>query len=224
MFKEIQMRKPFIAGNWKMHKTIGEAVELVKALRAELDSVDGCDVAVCPPFPALAAVREALAGSSIGLGLIELPEAAGPMAAWSVVWFLLGFALYAVINAAAGSLVSRQEDAQGAVMIPTMLVLPGFFIAMISLSDPESTIAVVGSLADNPALVQRLQELGNYRNKALLGLPLAQRLSPRMRKAEDQLAAVVQAMMRRGSQRQQDRVFIQAGIHREQLAFRHDET
>jgi triosephosphate isomerase len=62
------MRKPFIAGNWKMHKTIGEAVELVKALRAELDSVDGCDVAVCPPFPALAAVREALAGSSIGLG------------------------------------------------------------------------------------------------------------------------------------------------------------
>jgi ABC-2 type transport system permease protein len=55
-------------------------------------------------------------GSSLGLGLIDLPEAAGPMAAWSVVWFLLGFALYAVINAAAGSLVSRQEDAQTAVL------------------------------------------------------------------------------------------------------------
>jgi triosephosphate isomerase len=62
------MRKPFIAGNWKMYKTIDEAVELVKALRAELDGLDGCDVAVCPPFPALAAVREALAGSTIGLG------------------------------------------------------------------------------------------------------------------------------------------------------------
>jgi triosephosphate isomerase len=62
------MRKPFIAGNWKMHKTIGEAVALVQALRAELDGVGGCDVAVCPPFPALAAVREALAGSTIGLG------------------------------------------------------------------------------------------------------------------------------------------------------------
>jgi triosephosphate isomerase len=62
------MRKPFIAGNWKMHKTIDEAVALVKALRAELDGVEGCDVAVCPPFPALAAVREALAGSTIGLG------------------------------------------------------------------------------------------------------------------------------------------------------------
>ncbi|MBN1815250.1 MAG: triose-phosphate isomerase [Anaerolineae bacterium] len=62
------MRKPFIAGNWKMYKTIDEAVDLIEALRAELDGVDGCDVAVCPPFPALAAVREALAGSTIGLG------------------------------------------------------------------------------------------------------------------------------------------------------------
>jgi triosephosphate isomerase len=62
------MRKPFIAGNWKMYKTIDEAVDLVKALRVELDGVDGCDVAVCPPFTALAAVREALDGSTIGLG------------------------------------------------------------------------------------------------------------------------------------------------------------
>ncbi len=62
------MRKPFIAGNWKMHKTIEEAVALARELGAALDGVAGCDVAVCPPFPALAAVREALAGSVIGLG------------------------------------------------------------------------------------------------------------------------------------------------------------
>jgi triosephosphate isomerase len=62
------MRKPFIAGNWKMHNTIGEAVALVASLQAALANVEGCDVAVCPPFPALAAVREALAGSAIGLG------------------------------------------------------------------------------------------------------------------------------------------------------------
>jgi len=62
------MRTPFIAGNWKMHKTIEEAVVLVEELRGELEGVEGCDVAVCPPFPALAAVREALAGSTIGLG------------------------------------------------------------------------------------------------------------------------------------------------------------
>jgi triosephosphate isomerase len=62
------MRKPFIAGNWKMYKTIEEAVALVQDLRAALDGVTGCDVAVCPPFPALAAVRQALAGSTICLG------------------------------------------------------------------------------------------------------------------------------------------------------------
>ena len=62
------MRKPFIAGNWKMYKTIDETVALIQALRAELDSVDGCDVAVCPPSIALAAARQALAGSTIGLG------------------------------------------------------------------------------------------------------------------------------------------------------------
>jgi triosephosphate isomerase len=62
------MRRPFIAGNWKMHKTVEEAVVLVQELRAALEGVTGCDVAVCPPCPALAAVREALAGSAIGLG------------------------------------------------------------------------------------------------------------------------------------------------------------
>ncbi len=62
------MRKPFIAGNWKMHKTIEEAVTLVRELRDALEGIVGCDVAVCPPFPALAGVREALSGSAIGLG------------------------------------------------------------------------------------------------------------------------------------------------------------
>ncbi len=62
------MRKPFIAGNWKMHKTIAEAVALAQELRVALEGVEGCDVAVCPPFPTLSAVREALAGSAIGLG------------------------------------------------------------------------------------------------------------------------------------------------------------
>jgi triosephosphate isomerase len=62
------MRKPFIAGNWKMHNTIGEAIALVESLQTALANIEGCDVAVCPPFPALAAVREALTGSTIGLG------------------------------------------------------------------------------------------------------------------------------------------------------------
>jgi triosephosphate isomerase len=62
------MRTPFIAGNWKMHKTVEETVALIRELRAALDGLPGCDVAVCPPFPALAAAHHALAGSTIGLG------------------------------------------------------------------------------------------------------------------------------------------------------------
>jgi len=62
------MRKPFIAGNWKMHKTVEEAMALTRALDAELEGVTGCDVAICPSFPALYAVREALVGSAIKLG------------------------------------------------------------------------------------------------------------------------------------------------------------
>jgi triosephosphate isomerase len=51
-----------------MHKTVEEAVSLVSALKAELEGVEGCDVAVCPPFITLVPVREILAGSDIRLG------------------------------------------------------------------------------------------------------------------------------------------------------------
>jgi triosephosphate isomerase len=60
-------RRPLIAGNWKMHTTVGEAVALVRALAPEVPA-GGAEVAVCPPFTALAAVARALEGSSIRLG------------------------------------------------------------------------------------------------------------------------------------------------------------
>jgi triosephosphate isomerase len=66
------MRTPFLAGNWKMHKTIDEAVALVSDLRGPLDEVGGVDKAVCPPFVALAAVADALAGSSIRVGAQDM--------------------------------------------------------------------------------------------------------------------------------------------------------
>jgi triosephosphate isomerase len=56
-----------IAGNWKMHKGPGEAAEFCAALRDRLDVVEGVDVAVCPPFPALAAAVQALAGTEIAV-------------------------------------------------------------------------------------------------------------------------------------------------------------
>ena len=60
-------RTPLIAGNWKMHKTTGEARDLVNALRREA-LPSGVEVAVCPPFTALAEVGRSLEGSSIRLG------------------------------------------------------------------------------------------------------------------------------------------------------------
>ncbi len=62
------MRKPIMAGNWKMYKTVAEAVDFVRALRDALAGIEGADKVVCPPFVALAPVAEALEGSDILVG------------------------------------------------------------------------------------------------------------------------------------------------------------
>ena len=62
------MRIPLVVGNWKMHGTIAEARHLAEAIRDGLKRPRGVEVAVCPPFTALPAVSEVLAGSPILLG------------------------------------------------------------------------------------------------------------------------------------------------------------
>lgn len=62
------MRKPIIAGNWKMHKTAAEAVTVVKELAELTRGVKGVDIVVCPTFTSLHAVKEAVAGTDIKLG------------------------------------------------------------------------------------------------------------------------------------------------------------
>ena len=62
------MRSKFIAGNWKMYKTTGEAGTLARALVGDLGGLTDRRVMIAPPFTALAVVREALAGSRILLG------------------------------------------------------------------------------------------------------------------------------------------------------------
>ena len=70
-------RKPFIAGNWKMHLTHLEAAALAAELTARL-ATPRARVMVAPPFTALAAVGEALRGSAVELGAQNVnPEAAG---------------------------------------------------------------------------------------------------------------------------------------------------
>lgn len=66
------MRRPIIAGNWKMNKTVAEAVDLVRAIRRGLNEVEGVDRVLCPPFTALAAVKDLLQASKIGLGAQDM--------------------------------------------------------------------------------------------------------------------------------------------------------
>ncbi|HEY8392228.1 MAG TPA: triose-phosphate isomerase [Capillibacterium sp.] len=65
------MRKPIIAGNWKMYKTHLEAEDLVTALKGKKLPA-GVEVVLCPPFTALATVAKALAGTEIGLGAQDI--------------------------------------------------------------------------------------------------------------------------------------------------------
>jgi ABC-2 type transport system permease protein len=88
-------------------------------------------------------------GIALALGAqsdaIELPPAAATVAGSVVVWFLLGFAFYATAYAAAGSLVSRQEEAQNAAFPLTMLLMIAYFIASFSLSG-DNTVLRIASL------------------------------------------------------------------------------
>jgi triosephosphate isomerase (TIM) len=58
-------RTPFIAGNWKMHKTVSEAEEFIAALLPRVSSVQGVDVAVCPPYLDLQAMVDSTRGSRV---------------------------------------------------------------------------------------------------------------------------------------------------------------
>jgi triosephosphate isomerase len=62
------MRKPMIAGNWKMNKTAEQARSLVSELLPGLEAVHGVDRVVCPPFTSLMTVAGLLNGTEIGLG------------------------------------------------------------------------------------------------------------------------------------------------------------
>jgi triosephosphate isomerase len=61
------VRTPFIAANWKMHKTIADARAFAEKLAPRARELAGVEVAIAPPFTALAALRDALAGTDIAL-------------------------------------------------------------------------------------------------------------------------------------------------------------
>jgi ABC-2 type transport system permease protein len=113
---------------------------------------------------------EVLAGKVLGIGalgliemtalggaglvtvrMIDLPGARLPslslaVAATAVAWFVLGYAFYGVVYAALGATISRQEDVQGAATLPTLMLLPGYFVGLVLTADPTNVVARVFSL------------------------------------------------------------------------------
>lgn len=72
------MKRPLIVANWKMYKTISEAVNIVASIKAGIHKATECGVVICPPFTTLAAVGQVLKGSPLELGAQDMhPEAEG---------------------------------------------------------------------------------------------------------------------------------------------------
>src|SRR5690349_18118777 len=93
-------RKLIIAGNWKMNKTVAEALSLVHGVKRELSTVKEVDVVLCPPFTALSEVSKAVLDSNIRLGAQNMSEhnfgaytgeiCAGMLKEFSVRYVILG--------------------------------------------------------------------------------------------------------------------------------------
>ena len=67
------MRHPFIAGNWKMHKTVHEAVVYVKEFRSLVKDIEDVEIVVAPTFTAIHACAEAARNSKVGIAGQNLP-------------------------------------------------------------------------------------------------------------------------------------------------------
>src|SRR6267143_3662911 len=93
-------RKLIIAGNWKMNKTVAEALDLVRDLKLDLANIKEVDLVVCPPFTALCEVSKAILDSNLRLGAQNMSEhnfgaytgeiAAGMLKEFSVRYVILG--------------------------------------------------------------------------------------------------------------------------------------
>jgi triosephosphate isomerase len=66
------MRKPVIAGNWKMYKTISEALHFIEMIKPVAAQAEHCEVVVAPAFTALAAAAEAAEGSKVAVAAQDM--------------------------------------------------------------------------------------------------------------------------------------------------------
>ena len=124
-------RKLIIAGNWKMNKTVAEALALVNGIKRELNSVKEVDVVVCPPFTALSEVSKAVLDSNIRLGAQNMSErnfgaftgeiCAGMLKEFSVRYVILGHSERRQYYSESDELINRKVLAAHAASIKPIL-------------------------------------------------------------------------------------------------------
>jgi triosephosphate isomerase len=114
-------RKLIIAGNWKMNKTVAEALALVDDLKRDLLGVKEVDIVVCPPFTALESVSKAILDSNLRLGAQNMSEnnfgaftgetCAGMLKEFSVRYVILGHSERRQFQKEADALIARKAVA-----------------------------------------------------------------------------------------------------------------
>ena len=151
-------RKLIIAGNWKMNKTVAEAVNLVRDLKLELNGVKDADIVVCPPFTALGEVSREVLSSNLRLGAQNMSEhnfgaytgeiAAGMLKEFSVRYVILGHSERRQFQKESDALIAKKALAAHAASIKP-IVCVGELLAEREAGQTEKVLdtQVRGSLA-----------------------------------------------------------------------------
>src|SRR5881394_2204132 len=126
-------RKLIIAGNWKMNKTVDEALDLVHGIKRECKDVKEVDIVVCPPFTALGEVSKAVIDSNLRLGAQNMSEqnfgaytgeiCAGMLKEFSVRYVILGHSERRQYQRESDALIAKKAlAAHGASLKPIVCV------------------------------------------------------------------------------------------------------
>lgn len=151
-------RRLIIAGNWKMNKTVAEALALVNGIKRELANVKEVDIVVCPPFTALGDVSKAILNSNIRLGAQNMSEhgygahtgeiAAGMLKEFSVRYVIVGHSERRQYQQESDAVIARKAlAAHGAALKPIVCVGETLAEREGGLTDKVLDTQVRGSLA-----------------------------------------------------------------------------
>lgn len=151
-------RKLIIAGNWKMNKTVAEALDLAAGLKLELANVKEVDIVVCPPHTALSEVSKAILDTNLRLGAQNMSEhnvgaytgeiAAVMLKEFSVRYVILGHSERRQYQQESDALIARKALAvHGAALKPIVCI--GETLAEREAGQTEQVLAIQvrGSLA-----------------------------------------------------------------------------